>query len=215
MMNSSEFSIWSKVLLSKTSVVKGWALPEGNNLIILMDQFKKHLQEKYSELTVEEFEFAFRSDETVKDWGRPVNLSLIDQVMVIYLSKRFKASEHEQKAIEFKMPVIVPVIEITDQELIEGARQSFGLTGMHELISPDVFDLLVKEGEIKMTRKQKLELMESVERSVAARRKEDSDYSSDWAKCIDPEERLRNECKKKAVANYFNQLKSSGEKISA
>lgn len=126
-----------------------------------------------------------------------------------------KWAKKEDAKINSNVQTLISLPEISDQELIEGARQCFSLTGMHELISPDVFDLLVKEGKIKMTRQHKLELMESVERSVAARRKEDSDYSSDWAKCIDPEERLRNECKKKAVANYFNQLKSEVEKLDA
>jgi hypothetical protein len=72
-------------------------VPEDNMLKIFVDQFRKNLLETYSNCNQDEIEYAFRTFGTgVRDWGKQMNLSLIDQVMTPYLSRRYDVSKHEE-----------------------------------------------------------------------------------------------------------------------
>lgn len=94
----NDLSIWVKSLLLKIHVITGWVLPSGEIMTILKDQFKKKLQEDYDMLNVEEIEYAFRQKGTaIEDWGKEVNLNLLDKVLVPYVIKRNDISDIEQK----------------------------------------------------------------------------------------------------------------------
>lgn len=65
---------------------------------ILVDQFEKKLIEDYNMLNTEEIEYAFRKGGTmIKDWGKEMNLNLIDQVLSPYVDNRLQASANEEK----------------------------------------------------------------------------------------------------------------------
>lgn len=98
-MDGAELSKWAKALLAKIHVITGWVIPSNEGLYhILLDQFKKTLEEKYSELNPDEIEFAFRNNGTgVEDWGKELNLNLIDKVLVAYLHDRYRLSATEEK----------------------------------------------------------------------------------------------------------------------
>lgn len=91
-------SMWAKSLLLKIHVITGWVIPDTDLLTILIDQFEKKLIENYGMLNVEEIEYAFRSSGTVvKDWGKSMNLALIDEVLIPYLNSRFELSATEER----------------------------------------------------------------------------------------------------------------------
>lgn len=92
----------AKALLIKISAITGWVNPEGPVLNVLVDQFTKKLQEGYRDVNADEMEYAFRAfGVLVQDWGKQVNLSLIEQVMNPYLAERREVSKkEEQKAPE-------------------------------------------------------------------------------------------------------------------
>ena len=98
-MDWGELNTWTKALLVKINVITGWVIPE-DTLEILVDQFRKKLNESYPNCNPDEIEYAFRNYGTVvKDWGKQMNLSLIDEVMIPYLNKRIEISRvEEQKA---------------------------------------------------------------------------------------------------------------------
>lgn len=110
-MNQDEVNLWSKSLLLKIHVITGWTIPASDLLIILIDQFQKKLVENYSNINIEEIEFAFRnSGTTVKDWGKAMNLSLIDEVLIPYINQRVRLS------IELEERMAVPAEQIIYSE---------------------------------------------------------------------------------------------------
>lgn len=75
----------------------GWVLP-AENLDVLIDAFAKKLLLSYGKVNAEEIEFAFLTGSSeVKDWGKQMNLSLIDEVMIPYLDVRYELSRIEEQ----------------------------------------------------------------------------------------------------------------------
>lgn len=103
-MTEDEISKWGKGLLVKIHVITGWTIPNSPELLnILTDQFQKTLIEKYGALNPDEIEYAFRHHGTsVEDWGKALNLNLVDTVLVPYVSKRFAISEDERNLNRYK-----------------------------------------------------------------------------------------------------------------
>lgn len=98
-MNQTELKIWVKVFLLKISVITGWVLPSNDVVMaVLKDQFEKKLLEDYPSFNNEEIEYAFRHS-SIEDWGKEVNLNIIDKVLWPYEIKRRELSRmEEQKA---------------------------------------------------------------------------------------------------------------------
>jgi hypothetical protein len=146
-------SMWAKSLLLKIHVITGWVIPDTDLLNILIDQFEKKLIENYGVLNVEEIEYAFRSGGTVvKDWGKSMNLALIDEVLIPYLNQRFELSATEER-IKGEPPeqIIYTDKQLEDQQ--RGDIESFYqrlLKGQIPYKIPEYFkDLLVKDGLMK------------------------------------------------------------------
>jgi hypothetical protein len=98
-MSPDELTKWTKALLLKINVITGWAVPDNDaRYRVLLDQFQKQLSEKYFELNPDEIEFAFRNEGTlIEDWGKDMNLNLIDKILLKYLSNRYKVSSAEEQ----------------------------------------------------------------------------------------------------------------------
>lgn len=110
-MTPAEISAFSKALLLKIHVITGWVIPTGELMTILCDQFAKKLTEDYSVLNPDEIEFAFRSlGLKLEDWGKNLNLNLVDKVLLPYLDERFSVSEKEAA---IKEPP--PAVSLTSQ----------------------------------------------------------------------------------------------------
>lgn len=89
---------WTKSLIGKIAVITGWVVPLGYILNILVDQLEKKLVESYHNVNPDEVEFAFRERGTqLKDWGKEMNLALIDEVMIPYLENRIVVSRKEEQ----------------------------------------------------------------------------------------------------------------------
>jgi hypothetical protein len=87
-----------EALLVRIHVITGWTIPGGNLLNVLVDQFQKKLVEDYPTFNVEEIEYAFRHSGTlVDDWGKTLNLNLIDKVLWPYELRRREASRLEER----------------------------------------------------------------------------------------------------------------------
>ncbi|MDF2381346.1 hypothetical protein JMG10_07710 [Nostoc ellipsosporum NOK] len=112
-MDTSTLLLHTKALLLRVHVITGWVVPQDALMLILVDQFSKKLSEDYASLNTEEIEYAFRkSGTTVKDWGKEMNLALLDEVLIPYLSRRRDISDMEEKTI-----VPPPQRIYTDEEL--------------------------------------------------------------------------------------------------
>jgi hypothetical protein len=153
-MSEQEVMLWGKTLLLKIHVITGWVIPDSDLLVILVDQFQKKLVESYPDMNPDEVEYAFRhSGTTVEDWGKAMNLSLIDKVLIPYLGER-KILSHQLE--ERKLPPPPPMI-LTDQQLNDLHRSDvemfyqrcrIGITPPKKL--PDYYKaILVKDGLMK------------------------------------------------------------------
>lgn len=145
-----EQRLWAKSLLIKIHVITGWTVPTGEILTVLIDQFQKKLLEDYPDMNVDEIEFAFRQNGTVvKDWGKAMNLALIDQVLIPYRAERMRLSnEYEERNVPPPPQVI-----LTDDQLDNLHRQDVELfyqrclKGIVPRVTPPYFKIiLVKDG---------------------------------------------------------------------
>jgi len=153
---------WAIGLLAKIHVITGWIVPENELMNILVDQFEKKLYESYPTVNPDEVEFAFRTEGTkVKDWGKSMNLSLIDEVMYPYLSKRFELSKLEEQ-VKTKKSMYVEIKEnlsdvtmnswweyIEDQVRNKGYKLDF--------IPIHLYEWKVDKGEINKTKEEKFQ----------------------------------------------------------
>lgn len=103
---------WAIALMMKIHAITGWVMPGEPFDDVLLDQFQKKLAESYSNVNPEEVEFAFRNNPSVRDWGKSMNLALVDDVLSGYLEKRRRASiEEEHQKIKKEKPTVIPVLE--------------------------------------------------------------------------------------------------------
>jgi trans-2-enoyl-CoA reductase len=88
----------TKILMT-ISVITGWTIPKpGPMLDILSEQFEKKMTEAYENINMDEVEYAFRNKGLdIKDWGKALNLSLIDEVLKPYLHNRADLSMQEEQ----------------------------------------------------------------------------------------------------------------------
>lgn len=161
-MDPALLTVNAKALLLRISIVTGWTNPEGQLLAILVDQFTKKLTEGYQHVNADEMEYAFRNyGTTVKDWGKAVNLSLIDEVMIPFLGARKEASKIEEQ----KAPVeLQPATEdLGDAAMIDWAiemRQRI-LSGAVNIrfMPPMLYDNLEKMGKLFLSKQMKKEFV--------------------------------------------------------
>jgi len=150
-MNPAELSAWPKALLLKIHVITGWVIPSTDLLNILVDQFGKKLVEDYSDLNTDEIEYAFRkSGTTIQDWGKGMNLNLLDQVLIPYVGERLRASAVEEKVKSNPQQVIMSDEQITNKRRaeLEVAYQAMRM-GKYPLIYDYYAELLVEDGFIQ------------------------------------------------------------------
>jgi len=131
-MPSEQLVLHAQALLLKIHVITGWRIPENETLLaILQDQFYKKLVEDYWMVNVQEIEYAFRRfGTTIKDWGKDVNLNLIDTVLIQYLAERKSVSDIEEQIKQLPekpKPSTEQVLSLT-REYVEFKYQQF-LTG--------------------------------------------------------------------------------------
>jgi len=97
-MEAEELNMSIRKMLINISVITGWTLPPNEvYLNLFVDQLLLKMKEAYGNITEAEIEYAFRNKPSdVKDWGKPINLSMIDDVIRPYLSQRADLSEQEE-----------------------------------------------------------------------------------------------------------------------
>lgn len=199
----------SKALMIKISIITGWVIPEDQYMKnVLYEQFGKKLIEDYYSLNVQEIEYAIRNyGTTIKDWGKLVNLSIIDAALEPYINKRAEIRKLEEGAIKYK-ELSEPVEPMDPEKWIELVRETYLKTKLTGLIPVPIYDLLEQSKEINLDLEEKTKLRAQVESRLM------NEATQEGLKAIrefralknnkrDYEILVRNECKKQAVANYF------------
>lgn len=173
-MSEEERKLSSFNILAKISAITGWTVPASEIMLdILVDQLSKKLSENYSNLNVEEIEYAFRNKGIeVKDWGKSLSLTLLDEVLLPYLENRFELSRLEESV---KKPVMIEENkEITDQEMFEWidewkVRENISI----DLIPLSFYEFLEKKGILSVSKEQKWESIASATAAIKVRLQED------------------------------------------
>jgi|GEM_PF-5507657 len=125
-MDPQEIDLWGDALILKIYAITGWTVPESTVLAILTDQFRKKMLESYALVNPDEVEYAFRNyGTTVQDWGKQMNLALIDQVMIPYLTRRAELSKVEEQAME-PDPIPAPEADLSAQAMEDWCKELKG-----------------------------------------------------------------------------------------
>lgn len=164
-MTPDEVAGYSRATMIKIALITGWIVPEGKYMEILLDQFAKKMLEDYPKVNPEEVEYAFRSDgTTVKDWGKQMNLSLIDEVMIPYMEKRVDISRLEESNKIKTLPPMPKTEDISDEGMDKfwDTTEELVSKGNYpiELIPPMLYDWMDKNGNILFNKEEKLKYLE-------------------------------------------------------
>lgn len=197
-MSGEQLELAADNILMKLHVITGWQMPQ-NELFQdeLARQLSLKLKESYPTVNIVEIEFAFRNNTTVKDWGKNMNLALIDEVMIPYLNDRSEASESERCAVKH---IELPAPEITDEDSIQTARDIYKATKNHHYIAYGVYNRLLKAKLIQLSSEQKEAVKTQAKTIIQNSLNDDKNFLGD----ISEEKYLNRLCKKLAVARYFD-----------
>lgn len=156
-LSDEEVSANSELLLLKIHAITGWIIPGNEILTILLEQFAEKLKESFPNCNTKEIEYAFRTHgSAVKDWGKQMNLSLIDEVMGIYLEQRAQISRMEE-SLKTKPTEQKPFDDEAYNDALRGNAEQwyqwillgkikYAPEGMKEILVKDNF--LTKEADI-------------------------------------------------------------------
>jgi hypothetical protein len=148
----------AKALMLKIHIITGWTIPSEENQAILIDQFQKKMVESYPNVNADEMEYAFRNN-PVKDWGKNMNLNLIDEVMTPYLQTRKELSKIEERQAA---PLELPAPEISDEDFIESIKNLYKKTNDWRIIPVLAYDILNRENKIKLTKEDKFSILNDI-----------------------------------------------------
>lgn len=203
-MNVEELKTAIQVMLHRICVVTGWVLPETKSSInILVDEFGLYLKETYPTINVNEVAAAFRQfGTTVKDWGRAVNLGLMEQVLAPYMAARLEASRMvEEKPKE--MPLLT-MPEETPEEKITFAYEHWKKVKTIEL-TVNVYRELRTTGRMEQPGSELAALIES---TVKAKRLELLTHDFQYFKRNDEKQWTIILKQKLACHHYFSNLQN-------
>lgn len=158
-MSPAERTVWAKAAIIKIHVITGWVVPANELLTVLIDQFEKALVEKYPAINPDEIEYAFRTyGTTVKDWGKQMNLSLIDEVLVPYIARRAEVSNLEEHA---KVSLLdAPKEDTSDEAMEKWVAETKSMRLPVDLLPVQLYDWLESKGRISKTPVEKREYLE-------------------------------------------------------
>lgn len=166
-MDDNERYSLAELLLLKISTITGWTLPISELMNVLTDQFQKTLAEKYQNANIEEFEYAFRQKGIeIKDWGKSLNLSLIDEVMIPYLEQRAELSRLEEA--KKNMPKNIEQAKVlSDEEKEEWIEEWKQKTEINiELIPVMFYDYLDSKKLLTVSNSEKWDYLEKAKQFV-------------------------------------------------
>lgn len=143
-------------LLLRINIITGWPLYEDpTDQRELENQFRLKLQENYGNTNLDEIEAAFRNNTSVKDWGKNINLAMIDEVMIPYLDQRREVSKLEEQMMNKKELPALPTEQLTEDEILDISRQTFKITGLWQLVQISAYKILKKRGLLNFTEEEK------------------------------------------------------------
>lgn len=183
-MSESELHLSANGLLFKIMIITGWKnYDDPTDRAVLNQQFILKLKESYPNVNTHEIEYAFRNT-LIKDFGKNINLLLLDEVMQPYLSQRAEASRLEEQAVTKELPA--PAVRVTDQEWIETGFETWKFTKNYLLLPANLYRILGLKPTI-----EEQELIKRTARGLIAKLLQDDknyfsgmDYDKFYAKLL-------------------------------
>lgn len=145
-------------LLIRLHAVTGWRIPEDEVILnTLVSEFSKFLAERFADLNPEEVAYAFRNYATgIKDWGKSMNLSLIEEPLQEYRNERRRLSELEERAKTSAIPSQLPAGECDWSEQWESLKEQAKNGQIDEaIILTPMYDWLVRQGLLTVDEDEK------------------------------------------------------------
>lgn len=158
---AADVPLHAKAVLIRIHAITGWVIPEDELIYnTLVSEFQNYLTEQCSDMNIDEVSYAVRTyGLQVKDWGKNMNLSLIDQPIAMYRAKRAELSELEERAARPKIDAPAAPTEGDWSECWEDVKLAAKAGTMHRMIIPvAVYDWLVRTGKLTLTPDEKKEL---------------------------------------------------------
>jgi hypothetical protein len=184
-MNEEQREATTHLLLLKLHVITGWEVPLKEFMNILADQLQKKMGESYANVNAEEVEYAFRNNTQVQDWGKAMNLSLIDDVMIPYLEKRKELSAIEEQKAPAGL-IEGPKEDLSDKamgEWLEDIKSKILKDEItYEFIPLMLYDWLESKGKLNISKEEKREYLARAIVSRQARLKEEALTNPESAK---------------------------------
>lgn len=150
-MDDNELSVGAELSLFDIAIITGWVIPD--NKIYkekLITQLVLKYKESYYDLNFSEISYAMRKYcSEVEDYGKSVNLALIDKVVKKYRNERFAVSEIERSLREEKETVYTQQqLDGMERETAQRAYERY-LKG-DKIISPEMNGgILMRDGYIR------------------------------------------------------------------
>lgn len=98
-LNQIEFDAAIPAILLRINTITGWRVStDADTVEVLQDEFKLYLNENQSDMTIDEILYAIRNYSLdIQDWGKSMNLSLINQPLSRYRARRAELSDLEER----------------------------------------------------------------------------------------------------------------------
>lgn len=167
-MQEAEILVMAKALLYRICQSTGWNFPNDERAVkILVNEFRLYLKESCLDLNHEEVAYAIRKyGVDLQDWGRNVNLSLINQAVHAYRQARYVIGnlvKQYQKDVN-KPQESLEMQKVADwseawEEVKEAAKNGYLKS---KIVPVPVYDWLVNKGELVLSVEEKKELMQQV-----------------------------------------------------
>lgn len=155
----------AKGLLFRLHTITGWKLPDDEYFLnTLVSEFTQYLVEKCGDLNPEEIAHAFRNYSLeIKDWGKSMNLSLIDEPIREYRIKRRELSELEdrlsnQRKCAKKGELPPAQCDWSDEWVQLKEKAKNGQIRSAVILTP-IYDWLVREGILMLSNEEKWDLI--------------------------------------------------------
>jgi len=155
----------AKGLLFRLHTITGWKLPDDEYFLnTLVSEFTQYLVEKCGDLNPEEITHAFRNYSLeLKDWGKNMNLALIDEPLREYRIRRRELSELEERLSnqqeDAKSGELPPAQCDWSEEWMRIKEKAKNGQIRNAVILTPVYDWLVREGILSLSNEEKWELI--------------------------------------------------------
>ncbi len=152
--------------LFRINAITGWKIdtnPTYQN--ILEEEFEKYLIENHSDLNFQEIPYAVRNyGLEIKDWGKSMNVSLLNQPIALYRGRRIELSDLESRlkdqVKENNKPAELPMEadwSMVWSDILISAQEN---RVAKKIIPVPVYDWLVRKAKLKLTAAERTEYYE-------------------------------------------------------